>query len=88
MKTVYCYDLHVNGIFGRKRKPQREMFTLKERDERRLTSDEAISLAKKELERINLQGKFHLQERKGTVEDGIYSTSLFGDVLSIWMGQQ
>lgn len=90
MKTVYCYDLHVNGLFGRNRKVKRDMLTVVKHNENKLDLEAVIELAKKELERVKLKGSFALYEREGTIEnDGgieIYSTKLVFGAKPIWTG--
>lgn len=89
--TVYDYNLHVNGIFGRKRKAQRELFTIVKHSAEKLSADEVKVLMDKKLAEIKLKGKYSLQERVGTIEnDGgfeIYSTNLFlGDSSYLFSG--
>lgn len=88
MKTVYDYDLHVSGLFGRNRKAKREMFTVSRLGEK-LTLEDAIKLAEAKLKEIKLSGVFSLYEREGTIdEDGIYSTMIKFGAKPIWNGGQ
>lgn len=91
-KTVYCYDLHVNGLFGRNRKVKRESLNVVKHSETKLSLDVVIELAKKELERLKLKGNFALYEREGTIENDngceIYSTMLAFGAKPIWNGSQ
>jgi hypothetical protein len=83
-KQVYCYDLHVNGVFGRNRKAKREMFKLAKHLDSTLTTEQALALAEVKLKEIKLKGSYSysLTERIGRVKSDsgfeIYTTDLFG----------
>jgi hypothetical protein len=84
-KQVYCYYLHVNGIFGRNRKPKTDIVYLSRHNETRLDHDKIDPVPK--LKEIKLRGKWALVERVGTVEEGIYSTDLFGGMKELKRGE-
>lgn len=79
-QTVYCYNLHVNGIYGRKRKPQRDMFTLLKHSPSKISEAELLDLTNKKLTELKLKGSWSVQEREGAIENDngieIYSTKL------------
>lgn len=82
---VFCYDVYVNGLFGRNRKIKHEGFSLAKHLSNKLTIAEVHALMEAKLKAIKLKGSysFSLVERQGRLknENGveIYRTGLFTD---------
>jgi hypothetical protein len=91
-KQVYCYDLHVNGVFGRNRKAKREMIKLAKHLDAALTLEQALALADAKLKEIKLKGEYRysVTERIGRVKNDsgfeIYTTDLFGGSKTLTQG--
>lgn len=87
-QIVYDYDLHVNGIYGRKRKIQRDLFNLVSRSPTKVPLAEVEAALAKKLAEIKLVGSYRVFEREGELDDHFYTTKLVFGARPILQGER
>jgi hypothetical protein len=89
---VFCYDIFVDGVFGRNRKAKREMFSVGKHLPAKLELSVALNLMDAKLKDLKFKGAYSymLKERRGFVKNEggfeIYTTNIFGDSIELRRG--